>query len=191
MSRFQRKPIYYIFTEGKRNQTERIYFRNFSNSINYSIRFVNSNETDPEGLLSFAKKYLKLNAKITENIGDKVFILCDIDNEEKRQKIIISNLVDKANKSKITFIFSNPCFEIWFLNHFTYTRREYTSSQLLTDLNKYLNNYQKNVNYFNDLGKRTFIAIKNSKKQLENNNMKVPSCPGTNVYTVVELLCGK
>lgn len=188
MSRCQRRPIYYFFSEGKKNQTERLYFRNFNHSLNYSIRFVNSNETDPEGLLSFAKKYLKRNAELSDRIGDRVFILCDIDNEEKRQKIVSSGLVDRAKKSKMTFVFSNPCFEIWFLNHFTFTRKEYTSLQLLNDLKKYLKEYEKNVNYFDELQKRTVEAIKNSKHQYDNAEMSVPPCPGTNVFEVVELL---
>lgn len=188
MRRCQRKPIYYFFSEGKKNQTERIYFRNFNNSLSYSIRLVNSNETDPEGLLLFAKKYLKRNAELSESIGDRVFIICDIDNEEKRQRIISNGLIDKAKKSKITFVFSNPCFEIWFLNHFVFTKKEYTSLQLLNDLNKHLKKYQKNVNYFDELKTRMDKAIENSRRQLENKDMSVPPCPGTNVYKVVELL---
>lgn len=141
--RRQKRRIIYIFSEGKTNKTEQIYFHNFVNRCRYTIHFKRSNETDAKGILSFAQEYLELQ-DFSAKEGDRAFIVCDVDTEEKRQVILRSELVVKARKVNITFIFSNPCFELWFLNHFRYTTKQFSDSEsLIAELKKEIPSYSK------------------------------------------------
>lgn len=84
-----RKNIIYIFSEGKTNRTEQGYFRNFRNNCNFTIKFTPSNETDPAGILDFAITYLKRNSDFfSKKSKDKAYIVCDVDNDAKRNTII-------------------------------------------------------------------------------------------------------
>ena len=70
----------------------------------------------------------------------------------------------------IHIIISNPTFEIWFLNHFIKTNKEMTNSQLLVEISKYLIDYSKNVDYFENLEGKIEKAISNSKFQMSKGN---------------------
>lgn len=183
------RSVIYLFSEGKTNKTEKLYFHNFVNLCPYTIRFVPGNETNPEGILNFAIVYLERNTDFFRNRKDKAFIVCDVDNEEKRKRIIQEKIVDRAKKKRISFLFSNPSFEIWFLNHFKATRKPFPDgNSLTTALKKYLPNYSKNMDFFNLLQDKTKLAIKNSKFQFMDDNTGIPRSPGTKVYELVDLL---
>lgn len=100
--------------------------------------------------------------------------------------------VEKAKKHKIIFIFSNPCFEIWFLNHFVKTTRQFQNNDLLiNELKKYIPEYSKKYDCFKYLQDKTETAIQNSKAQFDDEGTGIPKMPGTKVYEIIELLISR
>lgn len=188
-----RKSIILIVGEGK-NQTERLYFRNFNTrGASYSIKFVpNSGYTDPKGLLNLMRKYYN-EYQLDKKLGDRAYIIIDTDcNEEKFY--LIKNL--QNSEKNIEFITSNPCVEIWFLLHFIYTTKEFKDSKepklLLKD---YISNYKESLDVYLILRNRQEMAIKNSKRLIQYHkaiNATSRLCnPITYIINVVEYLLTK
>jgi hypothetical protein len=145
------KSVYLIITEGK-NKTETLYLSHFQEQgKDYRIQFVKAgNNTDAESLYKILTAKWEEN-ELSEEKGDKGFIVLDIDNDplkaQKVQKIIHDN-----RYPAIEFIVSNPTFEIWFLLHFKYTTRQYENGEaVIKDLKKYIERYAKNGDYFDEL----------------------------------------
>lgn len=80
---------------------------------------------------------------------DKVFCLVDYDvilKENNEPKYLIDK--QKIEKKGIVVIELNPCFEIWFLLHFTYTAQPFQHySNLEPLLKKHLPDYSKSQEY--------------------------------------------
>ncbi len=182
------KAIYFLFLEGDYNATEKNYFKNFQNRKNdYTLKFIPTHNSEPESMMKYAKKRLAANGYNKDN--DQVFLLVDVDNDTKRNEIIRKNLQVKAKKNKYKYIFSNPCFELRFLNHFKFTLKQYSNQdELIADLKKYIPNYSKNLEVFGLLIDEIKVAIVNSKNQLKNKNSDVPATPGTLVFELISLL---
>lgn len=157
-----RKSVYLITSEGK-NKTETLYFSNFQNQDNkFSIRFVKSgNNTDAESLYKTIKSKWK-ELELSEKLGDKAFIVLDIDNDEKKAHKV-AQLIQANTIPAIQFIVSNPTFEIWFLLHFKYTTKFYHNGDaLIEDLRKYIPGYEKNVDCYTFCEDKTDDAITNA-----------------------------
>lgn len=185
----ERKSIIVFNAEGK-NETEKNYFLNYS-SRNIPIKLVYGNATDPKGMLNELIKYCT-DVSIDKENGDRAYLLIDMDlNHNKANDVL--DIENKCIEYGIEIIYSNPTFEIWFLNHFRYKTSEYMSSkEVVSELKKYINDYSKNLNIFNILKEKTDIAINNSKKlekyHNENqNNISTYLCnPYIGVYKVIE-----
>ena len=137
------KKIILIVCEGK-NKTERLYFSNFINNNNeYNIKIENSEATDPKGMISTAKKYMKKYGIKKEK--DIVFCLMDGDND-KEKCMLIKDL--KHKHRDINIILSHPTFEIWYLLHYKYTTHSFDKEELIAELGKHIKNYQKNKNVY-------------------------------------------
>lgn len=114
--------------------------------------------------------------------------------------------IDKLNgqkikehiKSNTTFeaITSVPCFEIWILLHFIYTTQQFektgtrsAADSLIVFLKKYFRGYSKaNEDLFDLLADKLPIALKNSKKLLEENLKTKSNNPETKLHLLVECL---
>ncbi|MDR1809235.1 MAG: RloB family protein [Prevotella sp.] len=111
----------------------------------------------------YKKKTLEEQYKRISELAEystKAFWIIDLDNilketiEARRGKKtslqVFQELYNKCKKDeKIIIIVNNPCFEFWVLLHFCYTNRFYESYKvLLSDLQKYLVNYEKTEKYF-------------------------------------------
>ena len=186
------KPVYLIIAEGK-NKTETLYFSNYQEQGRpYSIRFVKAgSKTDAESL------YKTLSAKwkemdLSENNGDRGFIVLDIDNDPlKAEKI--SELIQANINRAISFVASNPTFEIWFLLHFRYTTKEYSNGDaVIDDLKKYIPDYEKNEDVFSLCHDKFLDALCNADKLVTYHEEKMwPSVdcnPRTDVMKLVKLL---
>jgi len=99
-----------------------------------------------------------------------------------------------ANKSNIIACISNPCFEVWFLLHFSYsTRCLNVFEDVKMELLKYMPDYEKNKDVYHKLQPYQDKAIMNAKK-LESHHKnegktKVRDCnPSTRVHELVEYL---
>jgi hypothetical protein len=163
--KIERKRIIVLGFEGKNNKTESNYFSHFKpKSDRYILKSFSCGVTDPRNMIKSAKEKRKdYDYKVKE---DLTFLFVDCDCDKSKSKLV-DELQSKQEKDLI-IIKSNPCFELWFLNHFCKTTKEYkNNNELIKDLHSYLQNYEKNKDYFLELKDKTNIAIGNSKYQLE------------------------
>ena len=185
-----RKPFIIIGCEGK-NKTEQLYFRNF-HSKNCIIKFSNGSSTDPLGIVQDILSYV--DSEIGREENDKVYAVFDTDvNQNKQDQIEEAKKI--ADKNGVEIITSTPTFELWFLLHFRYTTKTFTSnSDLQNELKKHIPEYEKNNNTYLSVKDSTVQAINNAKKleeyqidigqALDNENCN----PYTSVYKIVEEL---
>lgn len=98
---------------------------------------------------------IKLGLALVENGYDRVYCVIDLDiicqdknNFEKYQGK--KSKAIKKSKSKLFFIESMPCIELWFLIHFTtYSTKAYLNyNEIKPELRKYIADYEKSVSFF-------------------------------------------
>ena len=120
-----RTKLILIAAEG-RNKTEKLYFHElFQNNKDYRVRFTSSTETDPVGIVASAVQYIQSEELDLKN-GDLAFCAVDTDTDISKQGQI--NQARKlAEESGVELLLSNPCFEIWFLQHCRYSTIRYAS----------------------------------------------------------------
>lgn len=190
-----RKKLLIIGTEGK-NKTEVLYFKEMERKQNSChIIFASGNETDP---VNIVKNTIRAVSKegIVPSKGDSAFSVFDLDVDENK-KIQLLEAARLAEKGKVQIITSNPCFEVWYLEHFGYTSKPFSNSgEVIKDLIKHCPKYMKNqcdIELFYPL---TGMAIKNCKtlnefhkKHSTANDLEFEN-PRTDVYLIAELLTG-
>ncbi|SFC38576.1 RloB family protein [Clostridium uliginosum] len=214
-------PTIVIICEGK--DTETMYFDNFNSKYTkVDVRIADKNSkgknkgksTDPENLVKKAIEIKKNDYDINEKDGDRVWCVFDVDINYNNNNAIQSKIdeIQKAkvlsSKSKIRLGISNPCFELWYLLHFEYTTANLKNYEdVKKRLDKYLSNYDKNKDIYNELKDKLTCAIDNSKKlkkhhesldkilpNAENDYVKinsesfVKSNPYTNIFDLVEYM---
>jgi hypothetical protein len=103
------------------------------------------------------KSIFKKSEQLLKEGFDKVYCVLDLDTVLKdsvqtnryfseKQKIV------KKYREKLLILESNPCIEYWFLLHYIYTSCSHHSCEnILTDLRKYLCNYEKKQKYLSDI----------------------------------------
>lgn len=183
--------------EGKENKTEEKYFKNFQDrKKTYYIKPIDSHVTDPLQMVEALVEYMK-NQNIDTEDNYKVYCIFDTDISPVKQ-FRIDKAIELAKSKNIIPIVSTPCFEIWFREHFKYTRKNYNSNEeLIEDLKKFIPNYKKNADVYNTIADYTQVAINNckqlEKEQIENGNRlnNVQCNPYTSVYKLVEYLINK
>ncbi len=186
------KPVILIIAEGT-NETETQYFRSFQyQEAEYVIRVLcTGHKTDPEGMLKKLESYWNDNGFDAER-GDLAFVVVDLDcNEEKAQ--LISRLEKESTIAE--FVVSNPCFEMWFLLHFKYSTKAFSSGNAVIDeLKKYIPDYEKNMDVSTIIQSRLSDAIGNVERLRQyhqDNEHKWPSkdCnPYTEVYKIIDVI---
>ena len=186
----QRKSVILLAAEGN-NKTERLYFGAFADE-RCNIRFAKGNDTDPLHLAnSLLNEYKRL--ELDSELGDSVFCLVDGDLSSQQEKRILQ-AENKLSKICGVMIVSNPCFEIWFLCHYGFSTKQFSSGQeVIETLKQYIPDYSKGKkNMFDLLQEKTINGLANAKR-LEHyhltagNNIKQYDCqPRTDVYKVVE-----
>ena len=191
----KRKPVMLIIAEG-RNQTETLYFDSFNNSKSlYTIKIVKGgNKTSPAKLLHKLEEQWH-EYQLDERYGDIAFIVLDLDIDPKKATEIKRLSVETGF---VTFIISNPCFEVWFLLHFRYSTKGYIDGEsVIKDLKKYLPAYTKSSNVSVVIDDLLQDALNNANKLEEYYNSldyKWPSVsrnPWTDVHKVINKLLGK
>lgn len=179
--------------EGRNNRTEELYFTSLEKK-NKKYHFIfASGKNDPIGIVKNTINKAKAN-NININDGDLAFSVFDVDlDKTKENKINSGRSIGRKSKYKVEVITSNPCFEVWYLQHFINSTKPFNSSdEAVNELNKYIVNYRKSNCYETLLLPRTEYAIDNSKR-LKNYNEefsieKNPDYynPNTSVYKIVE-----
>jgi len=190
----KRKNVILIGVEGK-NKTEKQYFASLARDFgkDYSIHFAKGNYTDPNGILQMIIKGVEENdLNLTE--GDMAYCVFDTDTDASKQEEI-DKAVQNAKKKKIRPILSNPCFEVWFLQHFHSSTKQFRSNaEVLSELEKYIKGYAKNINVYDELRERMSQAINNAKILEQHHNEQgrkehhISRNPSTAVYEILEQL---
>lgn len=193
-------PIY-IFCEGEK--TEPNYFRGFKAIIEENPVYRNRIHIIPCAcetirVLEKAIQYQKDNSVTSGSM----WLVYDKDSFPSKDFNEVETRVKSLNKKNphVTYhaCWSNECFELWLLLHFSYMNSNISREDYVKKLNvifhkKDLDRYEKNrkdiftiVEQYGNPGN----AIKYSKKLLENTSGKTPSeiAPGTKVYELVEEL---
>ena len=158
----QRKSIFLFAAEGN-NVTETNYFRQFQ-SDQIQIRFTKGNETDPVKLMN---RLIDEYRELSPLPGDKAFCLIDGDVDPNKD-IQIAKADKLAKGTAAKQIVSNPCFEIWFLNHFGFTMKQFQSSAgVVSELMRHIPTYTKNSkNLYSETIDKIDTAIDSSKRQI-------------------------
>jgi hypothetical protein len=185
------KSVILIATEGN-NKTETNYFRSLSrNSCKYVVQFAHGNETDPIKLLGHLKDDFLKN-QLDADEGDCAFVVLDLDCDEARANTI-RNLVKEA--VPFQFIVSNPCFEVWFLDHFRFSTGEFRDSKaVVAELKREVPDYEKNMDLTDLLLSSTDKALKNEEKVVDAQEqcgkhwISADCNPRTDVPVIVKML---
>lgn len=194
-SRRKLKPVYLIIAEGK-NKTEVLYLSHFQDQEkNYSIRFVKAGyKTDADSLYNaLIDKWEELD--LSAKKGDRGFVILDIDNDPlKAQKV--SALAQNNTNTEVSFVVSNPTFEVWLLMHFKYTTKQYKDGNtVIKELRRYLPNYEKNRDCFEDCKDKIKEAVKNSitiaEYYADNEWPSIECNPRTDMGYLIECLEGE
>ena len=187
----ERKKIIVVGTEGQ-NKTEVLYFRELEKKQNkYHCIFAQGNETDPVKIVrNTARKAKEEELSLKE--GDIAISVFDLDADESKQAQLKAAKED-AEKKNVCIVNSNPCFEVWYLEHFRHSTKAFTNSNaVIRELEKHLPGYRKNVCDFESLYPKTGEAIKNCEKldryHAENNAADEFANPRTDIYKVARIL---
>lgn len=187
----KRKPVMFLSLEGN-NKTEKLYLQSLNKDCGdkYALNFTSGRETDLRNMWKALNDLTQ--DSFNQDDGDKAYCLCDRDFEPYKNGRI-REIKQEARRSQAKLIVSNPCFEIWFLNHFRYSTKSYSSNQaLLGDLCNFVPCYEKNVDYYaTHLKSKTTEAIRNSIRQIEQNSGDgrsddfIPDNPGTEITMII------
>jgi hypothetical protein len=185
-----RKPYQILVVVCEGEKTERIYFNNYKKrGCNLKIETPNCKVTDPINLVKFALTQISRYDLDFKN-GDCIWCVFDANHNTNEQ---ITTAIQLAKKN-IQIALSNPCFELWYLLHFTYHCGRLNTRDANSLLKKHIPKYDKTNDHFDELLNGRNTAILNSKKlndYHEGNNidlLSLKSNPSTQIFQIVEYI---
>lgn len=116
----ERKKVILLMAEGE-NKTETFYFKGLSNS-SYVMQFAPGNYTDPVNMVNALRRTFD-DLGLDATAGDVAYCLVDSDLDPKKDKQIAC--ADAKAGDGIKMIVSCPCFEIWYVCHYTKSTRQF------------------------------------------------------------------
>lgn len=190
------KPVIIIVGEGK-CKTERAYFEAFNSQKSpYNITVFPMGDTDFPGMLKALKRIIReygLNSKR----GDLAFVIADLDNDSHKIEYLRSLSQEDCDR----FIISNPCIEVWFINHFEYTTHQFNDGDEVVEyLKKHIPKYEKNIKRFttsvefvSSLNQHVKDAIENTNNQKKHHSETGVIWPNHNCnpYTDIDKIINK
>ena len=188
----KRKKIVFIATEGK-NKTEKLYFKKF-NSNKVQIRFAKGCSTDPVNMVSELLSECK-DMGFDPEVGDMAYCVLDSDFAVSKNKQMA--LADKkAAANDLSLIVSSPSFEIWYLCHYGYSTKTFSSNEeVIDELKKRIPQYNKNKEDMYELLRPMQDDAVQNAKRLEKYNLQggkkphtVEFMPSTEVYRIIETI---
>ena len=192
-SRIRRRNRLIIFAAEGHNKTETIYLKELVNDQGgFKLRKSRDSSTDPirmvTGLISAMDEY-----GFSAEDGDLAFCFIDLDLSREKE-MQLKKAAPTAEKHGIKLIVSNPCFELWFICHFTDSPKHYGSSQeLVNDMDRFITSYDKSMEgIYQILKNRVAAAIGNArtleKRALERGyEIHSSDCaPTTDVFKILE-----
>lgn len=184
-----------LFAAEGHNATETLYLRDLIKNINgVVLRKAHGNETDPVGMVENLIASMEAFGFDPE-YGDLAFCFVDFDCDKGKEPQI-KEALELATSNNIHLIISNPCFELWYICHFTSSPKNYLKSKdLLDDVPTYIKGYNKSMEaIYPQIKDETIAAIKNA-EQLEKRAIEkgyVPHTadfsPITDVYRIFQLI---
>lgn len=188
----KRFPVIFIVCEGE--ETEPKYFSHFNKRYSGAkVRIKTSLYKNAEKLVKNAETIIGKNIYAPED-GDTMWCVfdCDANTDEALRSAFAF-----AKKHGYKIIFSNPCFELWFLLHYIdqngYLKDCDAVLKKLTNKDK-LPGYHKNTDVYQILlpmqnkaimrASNRYILLKKRNKQF----LSRSSNPATNVFSIVEYL---
>ncbi len=180
-----------IVCEG--TKTEPIYFgaiRKEKRLTTTAIHVVGTAKSSVSLIEEAKKLYIEVEKDVDLKY-DEVYCVFDRDDH-----LNIPAAFDMARKNDFTVIFSNPCFELWFLLHFEDQKSYIDRKKVKSLLNKhfkavYKKEYDKSKDIYNDLKQSQETAIQRAKelRKLHKDSLKQETeNPSTNVDVLLEAL---
>ncbi len=127
------------------------------------------------------------NIGIDLHNGDFAFCVFDVDYNSEDS---LNNVLANARKKGVNIILSNPCFEIFFLLHFTDKISHLSTPRETKDeMNLYVENYCETKQYWNKLLPMKAIALNRSRSFEFEDHINLDTLPnGSNVYSFIDIL---
>ncbi len=186
-----------IVAEGKNNKTEKNYFNSFRKP-NGKYDLLARGSGGPTDPLHMKERFEELwkHEELSSSNGDLGFIVLDLDcNKVDKTKASTIKPLSMQLGQNVSFIVSNPCFEVWFLLHFRYSMRSFMSSdKVIDELEKYIPNYKKSKDISSTIAGNLDTALDNADRlnnRYDSENLDWPSdkCnPRTDVPTIIHTL---
>ncbi len=195
--------IIFIYCEG--GKTEPLYFEGFNKDLENKIRrkqiliVVEGTGRNTQSLVDYAIR--KLPNHYDPEVDEKWLVF----DEDTVRGGAFDNAIKKARQNKWKVAYSNECFELWYLLHFSYydagSGRNIYYEKVVVELNNIdptlkIRNWRKDgksVDRIYDILKaKQSVAIRNAKKLIASYNGKnIPLSrqkPSTKVHLLVEAL---
>lgn len=185
-----RKRIVLIAAEGT-NKTETNYFKGI-HLDKVQFQFTSGNETDPVKLMT---RLLKQFSELELEKDDFAFCLVDGDlNPSKDNQIVEADKLARNTSAKQ--IVSNPCFEVWYLDHYRFTTRQFGScaeveAALAAEFRGYSKNRLDMYEQTRDKLQNAIAHAKSQEKHCKEAGYKLhtaPFQPSTEVYRIMEII---
>lgn len=183
------KRTIYIFTEG---ETEKNYFKilnkKYNSTTNVKVKVKPASKQGRSLLKHAIGNIEKLSRQERRNLGD-VYIIFDKDDIPFSE---VEEVIRDARKNNIEIGYSNSCFEVWLLAHFTKLNHSHTKDESYKLLGKYLgcSEYSKKHKNDSDLLKKLedFVstAIENTESFSNFDQTKIKEAPYTNIGRVIQ-----
>ena len=187
-------PIVIIVCEGKK--TEPIYFENF-NVRNKNLKIAVVTGAAGKSYTELVQAAVRAKEKYTDGVEAEWQLWCvsDVDNATEKQ---LADYKAAVTKEGFKIALSNPCFELWYLLHYSYTTGALASyAEVVKKLPKELQPYQKNENIYPKLFDNEATAITYAEKLQKHHEsqgvtdlLKPGVNPYTNVFELVSVLRG-
>ena len=121
------------------------------------------------------------------------YVWCVFDVEQRCKNPSLQPALKQAVDNGVDVALSNPCFEYWFLIHFTECGKAPVNCEgVVRELHKHLPNYAKAQDVFGRLWPGVDNAIRRAKAREDSHcragTSRIEMDPSTEVYRVVELL---
>ncbi len=184
--------------EGK-NKTEYHYFKHFNRlQKRYILKFAPENATDPYHVVDSVSKWIhkQKGKEAFDPKSDYAYAVFDTDTDIKREDQI-KTAKEYAKQNGIQVLLSSPCFELWYILHFTDRRAAYSSNDaVIRELRKYISGYEKNTDVFDKVFPGMSEAIDRAKKLRQyheewGHTRYIERNPSSDVDQLVEMLMRK
>ena len=175
-------PNIFILTEG---ETEKIYLNHLKQrGHNYSLHIQSYGRNDPLKMVKRCNEIFR-NRGMSVRRGDHAFCVMDVDNCKDDD---FRKALQYSEKNRIQIILSNPCFEVFFLLHFTDEIPNLTSKEMKKELSNHIEGYRETGDYWHFLLENQSDALMRSRCYHLDNDSVINGILGTNVWVLFDLV---